>query len=71
MYRTLDIGEVLQTGDEGYTWADPDCTTKGWVSVGNAAGEKVDAHTVPIRRKVEDVGDPAPRFESAMLSQEA
>lgn len=57
-YRLLAHGERLEVGDEAYTWADPETTRLGWVSiepanVGGSAGEVYDpTRSVPIRRSL-------------------
>lgn len=44
-YRLLSIGEVIQSGDEGYTFSK-------WSSLICAVGLPVDVDHVPIRRKI-------------------
>lgn len=51
-YKVLFMGEVICEGDEAYTWADPECTTIGWVPLyGYMIGKEIDAGHVLVRRK--------------------
>jgi hypothetical protein len=51
-YRLLEQGERIETGDQAYTWLDPECTRLGWADVAeyDAVGRTVDEHHVPVRR---------------------
>lgn len=53
-FRMLIAGDKIEQGDEGYTWADPDCRSKGWVKIcPNAWGDVYDPTImVQIRREV-------------------
>ena len=51
-YITLRVGEIIQAGDQAYTWTTPDCNELGWIPVPKENWhEPCTEATVEIRRK--------------------
>jgi len=51
-YITLRVGDIIQAGDQAYTWLSADCNELGWIPVPKANWHEVcTEETVEIRRK--------------------
>lgn len=59
LYYNLGAGDIIKSGDEAYTWAEPECLTLGWIKLSkhglgsDLIGKPYNRNLVKIRRRRE------------------